>query len=336
MIVLGIESSCDETAAAVVDGSGLRSNVVHTQVEDHAPFGGVVPEVASRQHLRWLAPVVEEALAQAGLTLPQVDALAVTAGPGLVGCLLVGVAWAKAAAYALGKPLVAVNHLEGHLTAPFLTEERPHFPLVALLVSGGHTSLVYARDFGDYTVLGSTRDDAAGEAFDKVGKLLGLGYPAGPVIDRLAREGDAHAVELPRGMMYQGGLDFSFSGMKTAVLQVVKKVGVPRDQALADLCASFQEAVVDVLVEKTFKAARLKRVKQVVVSGGVAANSRLRAGMAQRALKEGIQVYVPPPALCADNAAMIAWAGRQRLLAGQVSSLDLTVTPGWALAGGGE
>ncbi len=333
MRVLGIETSCDETAAAVVeDGRRALSDVVATQIEIHRRWGGVVPELASRNHVVQVMPVVDEALARAGVAPADLDAVAVTSGPGLVGALLVGVQVAKALAAAWGKPLVRVNHLEGHLVAAFLADEPPEFPYLGLVVSGGHTSLYAARAFGDYRLLGHTRDDAAGEAFDKGAKLLGLPYPGGVAIDRLAKEGDAAAVRFPKAIVKGADLDFSFSGLKTALLHHVKKHGVPEGRALADLCASYQEAIVRALVEKLFRAARRLQFDRVVLSGGVAANSRLRAAVAERAREyEGMKVSLPAPRLCTDNAAMIAVAGTHALLRGERAGPELSADPAWRL-----
>ncbi len=333
MKVLGIETSCDETASAVVeDGRRALSDVVATQIEIHRRWGGVVPELASRNHVVQVMPVVDEALSRAGVGPEGVDAIAVTSGPGLVGALLVGVQVAKALAAAWGKPLVRVNHLEGHLVAAFLSEEPPEFPYLGLVVSGGHTSLYAARAFGDYRLLGHTRDDAAGEAFDKGAKLLGLPYPGGVALDRLAKEGDARAVRFPKAIVKGADLDFSFSGLKTALLHHVKKHGVPEGRALADLCASYQEAIVRALVEKLFRAARRLQFERVVLSGGVAANSRLRAAVAERAGEyEGMRVFLPAPRLCTDNAAMIAVAGTHALLRGERAGPELNADPAWRL-----
>ena len=333
MRVLGIETSCDETAAAVVeDGRRVLSDVVSTQIEIHRRWGGVVPELASRNHVVQVMPVVDEALTRAGVGPEGLDAVAVTSGPGLVGALLVGVQVAKALAAAWGKPLVRVNHLEGHLVAAFLSEEPPEFPYLGLVVSGGHTSLYAARAFGDYRLLGHTRDDAAGEAFDKGAKLLGLPYPGGVAIDGLAKEGDAKAIRFPKAIVKGAELDFSFSGLKTALLHHVKKHGVPEGRALADLCASYQEAIVRALVDKLFRAARRLQFERVVISGGVAANSRLRAAVAERAREyEGMRVYLPAPRLCTDNAAMIAVAGTHALLRGERAGPELSADPAWRL-----
>ncbi|HEX9051948.1 MAG TPA: tRNA (adenosine(37)-N6)-threonylcarbamoyltransferase complex transferase subunit TsaD [Anaeromyxobacter sp.] len=333
MRVLGIETSCDETASAVVeDGRRALSDVVSTQIEIHRRWGGVVPELASRNHVVQVMPVVDEALTRAGVAPAGIDAIAVTSGPGLVGALLVGVQVAKALAAAWGKPLVRVNHLEGHLVAAFLSDEPPEFPYLGLVVSGGHTSLYAARAFGDYRLLGHTRDDAAGEAFDKGAKLLGLPYPGGVAIDRLAKEGDAKAIRFPKAIVKGADLDFSFSGLKTALLHHVKKHGVPEGRALADLCASYQEAIVRALVEKLFRAARRLQFERVVLSGGVAANSRLRAAVAERAGEyEGMRVFLPAPRLCTDNAAMIAVAGTHALLRGERAGPELSADPAWRL-----
>ncbi|MBC7105484.1 MAG: tRNA (adenosine(37)-N6)-threonylcarbamoyltransferase complex transferase subunit TsaD, partial [Firmicutes bacterium] len=306
--VLAIETSCDETSAAVVvDGVQVRANLVASQVDLHRRYGGVVPEVASRRHLEALNPLLAETLARAGLSWRDLRAVAVTYGPGLAGSLLVGVMAAKALAFALDLPLVAVNHVEGHIYANFLAEPRLEFPVVCLVVSGGHTDLVLVEGHGTYRVLGRTRDDAAGEAFDKVARVLELDYPGGPHLERLARRGDPSRVPLPRPYLEEGSLDFSFSGLKTAVVYFLRRA---RERGLevnrADVAAGFQEAVVDVLVEKTVLAARRHGVETVLLAGGVAANGRLRRRLQERA--GGCRVVVPPPALCTDNAAMIACA----------------------------
>jgi N6-L-threonylcarbamoyladenine synthase len=327
MLVLGIETSCDETAASVVeDGRKVRSDVVASQVMVHAEYGGVVPEVASRQHLATVVPVV---------------GLAVTCGPGLVGALLVGVEVAKSLAYALGKPVVGVNHLAGHLAAASLqqapvagcTPGEPPYPHLALLVSGGHTMLLYRSSPVEVKLLGATRDDAAGEAFDKVAKLLGLGYPGGVVIDKLAATGNPLAHNFPRALRERDDLDFSFSGLKTALATFLgpREVTRPREQALADVCASFQAAVVDVLVKKSRRALALHGLHDLVVCGGVAANRGLRAALAAAAVEDGFRLYIPTPRLCTDNAAMIAAAGTELLLRGGRAALDLSVDPGLPL-----
>jgi len=333
MIVLGIESSCDETAAALVRDDGLvLADVVASQIKLHAPYGGVVPELASRAHLTNIVPVIEQALAVLPRGLSEVDAIAVTNGPGLVGALLVGVQAAKAMAWAKQKPLVGVNHLVGHLLAVYLRRDPASQPLalpmpyVALLASGGHTALYQVDDAQRIQQLGCTRDDAAGEAFDKVGKLLGLGYPGGPIVDKLAALGDPTAVRLPLPMRNKQSLEFSFSGLKTAVAQHVAKHGRPdSDQARADLCASFQRAVVTSLVLKSVAACKQQNVPRLVLGGGVAANRGLRALAQEHCTRAGIDLFVPPLASCTDNAAMIAYAGAQRLVRGERDDLDLTV-----------
>src|SRR5450432_1265892 len=352
MLVLGVETSCDETAAAVVeDGRLVRADVVASQILVHAEFGGVVPEVASRQHIATIAPVLRRAVADAGIAFHELDGIAVTCGPGLVGALLVGVETAKALAYALDKPLVGVNHLAGHLAAVFLDDPRPFatagpppFPHLALLVSGGHTALIRVDGPGQTRLLGSTRDDAAGEAFDKVGKMLGLGYPGGVAVDRLAVTGNPRAHALPRALPGRDDLDFSCSGLKTAVSTLLagrapgEAVGAvrpekaaPEGAALADLCASFQTAVVDVLVRKSRRALQREGLRDLIVCGGVAANRGLRAGLAAAAAADGFRLYIPPPKRCTDNASMIAAAGTQLLERGVRAPLDLSVDPGLPL-----
>lgn len=335
MLVLGIESSCDETASAVVeDGRRIRSNVIASQVATHAPFGGVVPEIASREHLDRIAPVVGSALVEAGVVLDDIDGIVVTKGPGLIGSLLVGVSFAKSLAFATGKPLVGVNHIEGHVYSVVFENPPVEYPAVALIVSGGHTTLFLIPEEGQYAVLGRTRDDAAGEAYDKVAKLLGLGYPGGPVIDRLAQIGDASAASLvftlPR--MDSPNLDFSFSGLKTAVLRYIKENriapietgGVPGGQ-IRDLAASFQDKVVKSLVARLKEAVRRHKPKTIILGGGVACNSALKARLASEDF--GAPVYHPSPVLTTDNAAMIAAAGHAKLARGEDHGLGFTASP---------
>lgn len=306
--ILGIETSCDETSAAVVaDGRRIESNIIASQVDLHRRYGGVVPEIASRKHVELALPVVREALDQAGCGLDALDAVAVTAGPGLVGALLVGLSAAKALAWSRDIPLIGVNHLRGHIYANFLANPDLKFPLLCLIVSGGHSDLVYLEDHLHLRRLGRTRDDAAGEAFDKVARLLGLGYPGGPQVDRLASDGDPEAVAFPRAYLEEGSYDFSFSGLKTAVLNYLQGPGPHR--SLADVAASFQAAVAEVLVDKTIKAAAETGVRHVLLAGGVAANSALRHRLDRAAAHRGLAVTYPPLELCTDNAAMIAAAG---------------------------
>ena len=329
MRVLGLESSCDETAAAIVDdGTTVRSDVVASQHDVHARYGGVVPELASRAHILNVVPVVQAALDRAGSQLAAIDGIAVTNAPGLVGALLVGLQTAKALAWVTGKPLVGVHHLEGHLSAVYLEPDPPPMPHLALIVSGGHTSLVRVNDHADVIELGRTRDDAAGEAFDKGAKLLGLGYPGGIVIDRLAKTGDPKAVPFAKVMTAGStGADFSFSGLKTALLHHVRAHGIPEGQALSDLCASYQAAIVEVLVRKTRRTARKEGIQHVQVCGGVAANSALRDTLRAAGAEDDFRVYVPPPARCTDNAAMIAAAGYHHLVRGERADLALDAVP---------
>ena len=328
MNILGIDTSCDDTCAAIVkDGNCLLSNIVNSQIPIHQKHGGVVPELASREHIRNIVPVVREALGKAGLTERDINAIAVTVGPGLVGALLVGIYFAKAFSYADGIPLLGINHLEGHILSIFLEKTPPSFPFVALTVSGGHTNIYHVRNFGDYTVMGQTLDDAAGEAFDKIAKLLNLGYPGGPVIEKLAREGRSDAIDFPRAYLSQDSLDFSFSGLKTAVALYFRtwqdhetKQNTIR---VADIAASFQSAVVDVLVDKTVAAADRMGVKSVVLAGGVARNSNLRNKMKSVMAEKGIDLFAASPEFCTDNGAMIAVAGYHKRQRGESDGLTL-------------
>jgi N6-L-threonylcarbamoyladenine synthase len=332
-VVLGIETSCDETAAAVLtDGRRVLSSVVASQDDVHAPYGGVVPELASRRHIEVIVPVVEKALTDAGVALGDLDGIAVTYGPGLVGSLLVGCSMAKALAWVHRLPLVGVNHLEGHVYASFLTEDVPEYPFLALVVSGGHTALYHASAPLTYQLIGQTRDDAAGEAFDKVAKLLGLGFPGGPIIQRTAERGDPRAIEFPLAQMTDGASDFSFSGIKTSVSLYVRRHRPLGDVQVADVAASFQAAVVKMLVRKTVRAALRIGVKRVVLTGGVAANGPLRVALHAEAEQHGIRLHIPPPRLCTDNAAMITAAGTVRLAAGERAPLTLNATPDLVLA----
>jgi N6-L-threonylcarbamoyladenine synthase len=318
--VLGIDTSCDDTSASVVvDGERILSNVVSSQSDIHKKYGGIVPELASRRHVEMIWPVVDEALSNAGITIDDVDAIAVCYGPGLIGSLLIGCCFAKSVAYAKKIPIVAVNHLEGHMFSVFL-ENKLSFPFLSLIVSGGHTSLYIVNGFGQYVELGRTRDDAAGEAYDKVAKMLGLGYPGGPVIDKLAREGDPKAFDFPRAYVPES-FDFSFSGLKTSV-----KLAVSSQQSaisMNDIAASFQAAVVDVLVRKVEWAIVRKGIKRVILSGGVSANNELRRRMKEMAEEREVELFLPSISLCTDNAAMIAAVGYHHFMAGNISGIDL-------------
>ena len=352
MLILGIESSCDETGVALVQCAPqnpaspgrdthistpvLLAQALHSQVAMHEAYGGVVPELASRDHIRRVLPLTTQVLAQAQVALANIDMIAFTRGPGLAGALLVGAGVACSLAAALNKPALGIHHLEGHLLSPFLSADPPQFPFLALLVSGGHTQLMHVRDVGSYELLGETIDDAAGEAFDKSAKMLGLGYPGGPALAKLAEEGDATAFSLPRPLMHSGTLDFSFAGLKTAVRTQVLKLGdAPTHQAKANLAAATQEAIVDVLVRKTLAALRSSRLKRVVVAGGVGANSRLRQLLNIECAQRQIKVHYPELALCTDNGAMIALAAAMRVQRGLVTPLPghaFSVLPRWALA----
>jgi N6-L-threonylcarbamoyladenine synthase len=327
--ILAIESSCDETAAAVVkNGREVLSNVISSQIALHTLYGGVVPEIASRKHIEKINQVIEAALLEAGLCLDDMDAIGVTYGPGLVGALLVGVAEAKAIAYAAGRPLVGVHHIEGHISANFIEHPDLEPPFLCLIVSGGHTHLVIVKDYGEFEILGRTRDDAAGEAFDKVARAVGLGYPGGPKIDRAAREGNPHAIKFPRAKVDGNLYDFSFSGLKSAVLNHINRAGMMGEEInVADLTASFQNAVVDVLVSHTMAAAKEYGFKKAAIAGGVASNSALRQGMGLACDKAGIAFYYPSPIYCTDNAAMIGTAAYYEYMKGSRAGWDLNAVP---------
>lgn len=329
ILILGIESSCDETAAAVVrNGREVLSNVISSQIELHKLYGGVVPEIASRKHIEKINQVIIEALETADITLEEIDAIAVTYGPGLVGALLVGVAEAKAIAYATKKPLVGVHHIEGHISANYIEHLDLEPPFICLVVSGGHTHLVFVNDYGDYEIIGRTRDDAAGEAFDKVARAIGLGYPGGPKIDQLAKEGNKKAIAFPRAYMEDAPFDFSFSGVKSAVLNHINSCQMKQIAIhTADIAASFQDAVVDVLVSRTIAAAKKYNMKKVALAGGVASNSALREGMKQGCKANGLTLYYPSPIFCTDNAAMIGVAGYYEYQKGVCHGLDLNAVP---------
>jgi N6-L-threonylcarbamoyladenine synthase len=335
MIVLGIETSCDETAASVIeDGTRILSNVVYSQMV-HNKYWGVVPELASREHMKTIVPVVKSALDEAKIqpqgaefALEKIDGVAVTYGPGLVGSLLIGLSFAKALSYSLRIPLIGINHIEGHIFANFLEDPQLEPPFICLVVSGGHSNLIYVADRGEYELLGRTRDDAAGEAFDKVAKVLDLGYPGGPIIDEVSKEGKPDFVRFPRAYLEEGSFDFSFSGLKTAVAIYVSKLSKEKlGTHRIDIAASFQEAIVDVLVNKGIKACLFKKVKNIALAGGVARNSRLRDRLETDAKKHNLKVFYPSRILCTDNAAMIASAGDFRLSRGERSSLDLNAIP---------
>jgi len=333
VLILGIETSCDETAAAVVtDGQRVMSNVVASQAELHRCFGGVVPEVASRRHIETLNPVIATALAEAGLGFDDLNAIAVTQGPGLLGSLLVGLMAAKSLSFALKIPLIAVNHIEAHIYANFLLGEEISFPFVAMVVSGGHTDIVYARSHSEMRLVGQTLDDAAGEAFDKVARFLGLGYPGGPVIESLARKGNPEAIPLPRAFLEEGSLDTSFSGLKTAVVNHINRSRQKGEEVdLSDVAASFQAAVVEILVTKALAAVETYGAKALLLAGGVAANGHLRDVMLTRMRMQDVKVVIPPPALCTDNAAMVAAAGYYRYLRGDFAPLEINAAAGLSL-----
>ncbi|SDO11161.1 N6-L-threonylcarbamoyladenine synthase [Rhodoferax sp. OV413] len=342
MLVLGIESSCDETGIALVRADGantsavpvLLSHALHSQIEMHQAYGGVVPELASRDHIRRVLPLTQQVLDEAGQTLADVDVVAYTRGPGLAGALLVGAGVACALGAALGKPVLGVHHLEGHLLSPFLSADPPEFPFVALLVSGGHTQLMRVDGVGRYEILGETIDDAAGEAFDKSAKLMGLGYPGGPALSRLAEQGDPAAFKLPRPLLHSGNLDFSFAGLKTAVMTQAKKLGDDLEPRKADLAASTQAAIVEVLLKKSITALQRTGLRRLVVAGGVGANKALRSQLNAVCAKAGIRVHYPELHLCTDNGAMIAMAGAMRLQSGlqqATRAYAFDVKPRWPL-----
>ena len=331
MLILGIESSCDETGVALYDsGRGLLAHALHSQIALHAEYGGVVPELASRDHVRKAVPLLRGVLDQAGVTLKELDGVAYTAGPGLVGALLVGASLGRALAFARGVPAIGVHHMEGHLLAPMLEDPAPAFPFVALLVSGGHTMLVEVRGVGRYRILGDTLDDAAGEAFDKTAKLLGLDYPGGPVLARLAQRGDPERFHFPRPMVNRPGLDFSFSGLKTFALTTFQAHGKD-EQTRADIARAFQDAVVDTLVIKCRRALRQSGVTRLVIAGGVGANQALREALGDMTAGLGAELFYPRLEFCTDNGAMIAYAGACRLRAGERQDLEIAVRPRWSL-----
>lgn len=327
--ILGIESSCDETAASVVkNGREVLSNVISSQIDLHTLYGGVVPEIASRKHIEKINQVVTEALKEADMTMDDITAIAVTYGPGLVGALLVGVSFAKSLAFALGKPLIGVHHIEGHISANYIQHKELEPPFACLVVSGGHTHLVVVEDYGKYQILGATRDDAAGEAFDKVARAIGLGYPGGPKIDKISKEGNAEAIRFPRAKVDGSEYDFSFSGLKSAVLNYINSCEMKGETVnTADVAASFQKAVVDVLVDHAITGVKKYGFKQLAIAGGVASNSALRAAFEKACEENGIAFYCPSPILCTDNAAMIAAAGYYEYIRGNRSGWDLNAVP---------
>lgn len=329
IVILAIESSCDETAAAVVkNGRTVLSNVISSQIALHTLYGGVVPEIASRKHIEKINQVIKQALTEANIELKDIDAIGVTYGPGLVGALLVGVAEAKAISYACKKPLIGIHHIEGHVSANFIEHKELKPPFLCLIVSGGHTHLVIVKDYGKYEIIGRTHDDAAGEAFDKVARAIGLGYPGGPKVDKLAKEGNKHAVAFPRANIAGAPYDFSFSGLKSAVLNHLNSCAMKGEEVNeADIAASFQEAVVDALVSKTMAAAKDYNMDQIAMAGGVASNSALRQAMEQACSKKGYKLYYPSPVLCTDNAAMIGAAAYYEYLNGTRHGLDLNAVP---------
>ena len=331
--ILGIESSCDETAAAVIrNGREVRSNIISSQIAIHTEYGGVVPEIASRKHIEKIDDVISLAMKEADCTFDDIDAIAVTYGPGLVGALLVGVAEAKALSFALNKPLVGIHHIEGHISANYIENKDLEPPFACLIVSGGHTHLVVVEDYGKYEIVGRSRDDAAGEAFDKVARAVGLGYPGGPKIDKAARNGDPHAIDFPRGTVADNPYDFSFSGIKSAVLNYINKAKMKEETInVPDLCASFQEAVTDSLVSRAIGLCKERGYKKLAIAGGVASNSHIRSRLESECAENGISFYRPSPVLCTDNAAMIGCAGYYEYLKGRRDGLDLNACPGLKL-----
>lgn len=328
-LILSIESSCDETSAAVIEnGREVLSNIIASQISTHEQYGGVVPEVASRMHIEVINGVVMEALAEAKVTLKDIDAIGVTYGPGLVGALLVGLQYAKGLAFSTKKPLIGVNHIEGHISANYIEHKDLKPPFVSLVVSGGHTFIVHVKNYGEYEVIGQTRDDAAGEAYDKVARALGLGYPGGPKIDKLAKSGNPNAIKFPKANFHEDTLDFSFSGVKSAVLNYLNKNSMQNIEInKADVAASFQKAVVDVLTENALKTCQRKGITKIAIAGGVASNSELRLKLTQEAKKNGVEVLFPSPILCTDNAAMIGSAAYFNFIRNKTSSLDLNAKP---------
>ncbi len=333
-LILGIESSCDETAASVIkNGRHIMSNIISTQIDLHKKFGGVVPEIASRKHVELIIPVINQALEEAGITLSDIDAIGVTYGPGLVGALLVGLTAAKAIAFTANKPLIGVHHIEGHIAANYLQYPELQPPFICLVASGGHSHIVHVKDYGVYEILGQTRDDAAGEAFDKISRAIGLGYPGGPLIDKHALKGDSKAISFPRVYFNDNSLDFSFSGLKTAVLNYLNRMEQTGEKInIPDVAASFQQAVVDVLVKNTIAAAKAKNINKIALAGGVAANTQLRADMTKIAQKQGIEVMYPGLILCTDNAAMIGCAAYYEYIKGERAGMDLNAVPGLKLS----
>jgi len=334
ILILSIESSCDETAASIVEnGRNVLSNIISSQIEIHKQFGGVVPEVASRKHIENINDVVAESLEKANVTHEEVDAIAVTYGPGLVGALLVGINFAKGLSYAWQKPLIGVNHIEGHICANYIENKELDPPFICLVASGGHTHLVYVKDYGEYEIMGKTRDDAAGEAYDKIARAIGLGYPGGPLIDKVAKTGNKEAIKFPRVIIDEHTLDFSFSGLKSAVLNYLHNSEQKNEKIVVeDVAASFQEAVVDVLVSKTMKAAQIKNCHTIALAGGVSSNSRLREVMQEKCLKHNYKFTKPSPIFCTDNGAMIGSAAYYKYLKNQFSNSSLNAMPNLELA----